>query len=340
MKTYISIIILAFSPVLSAASLFYTAVNLGNPNTDLSDTITLTDISNSGTVTGYSLHGANSSTKGIVWNNGSVTILNNLGGIFTNTSSRAYSVNNSGQVVGSYTSTSLPGVNRSFVLQNNIGADLLTTGIGPSNGSIAYSINDGGVIVGGGSVNLGGNFYLENGITISLPHLSNDTRAQANDINNNNVTVGKSYGSGTISAVMWQNGTISSLGLTGSYSESFAINDDGQIIGMSSNGGFLWKDGVTTYFPDYDMRDINNLGQIIAGNRIYDNGTFKDIEIVSDLDPTGGVFYPRVINDQGQIAGIGSNGNVFLLTPTTIPEPSQTMVLLISSIVFITRRKK
>ncbi len=330
MKKYVLILaaIFALASSASASVLNYTAVDLGNPNAGW--TTTITDINNSGMVTGYSMSPYDSSSRGLIWNNGSFTVLGDFGGGTYNgmTLTKAFSVNDSGSVVGSYYSSSLAGFNRAFIWKNGSATDLGVKGPpGLDTGSIAYGINNNNVVVGAGSVNTRGNFYWQNGVSSILPSLSNDNMARAFGINNNNVTVGQSYGSGVITAVMWQNGSVINLGLGGSFSKAVAINDNNQIIGQCDVGSFLWDNGNLRLFPGSTLSAINNSGEIIADGSIYQDGQYYGLNIVNSGALDGLSIAAQAINDNGQIAGIGPNGDTFLLTPTTVPEPASASLV-------------
>ena len=103
---------------------------------------------------------------------------------------------------------------------------------------------------------------------------------------------------------------ITDLGtLSGGFSEAFAINDRGQIVGRSMvKGGifhaFLWENGKmrdlgTLGGRESSATDINDHGQVVGGGGptthgfLWHNGTMRDL----------GLFRPEDINNRGQIVG-------------------------------------
>jgi len=117
-------------------------------------------------------------------------------------------------------------------------------------------------------------------------------------------------------AVLWSGGEIIDLGTLGGNSAAYAINDAGQVVGMSyvaqyESHAFLWQDGtlidLTATFdaPIGAGRDINALGQIIGGSILLDlNGTITDLGSLG-----GGVTVAEAINDHGQVVGYSYRAN-------------------------------
>lgn len=140
------------------------------------------------------------------------------------------------------------------------------------------------------------------------------------DINDRGQVVGVSHlGQDFISprrAVLWESqGGLIDLGtLPGdNQSEAHAINNRGQIIGISwnqvfSGRPFLWTDGVMTELPGLsDALDINDRGQIVgavrAGGRftpvVWENGTMTPLP----LPPGSWSILNAAINARGQVVG-------------------------------------
>ena len=104
----------------------------------------------------------------------------------------------------------------------------------------AYAVNNDGQVVGWSDNDdqLSHAFLWENGVMVDLG------QGGANDINNSGQIVGGSF--------LWEDGTITDLGtISGTgRSEAYGINDLGQIVGYSREGGssyrqpFIWEDGV------------------------------------------------------------------------------------------------
>jgi probable HAF family extracellular repeat protein len=313
-----------------AGNISYNAIDLGQPVDGW--TTTVTSMNDSGVIVGYCMAPGNTATKGFVWANGSYTFLDSLGGVYT----RAYGVNDSGQVVGQYRRAD--NMFRAFIWQNGTMQDL---NIGDSSvGNIAYSINDNGVVAGAYGSRWG--FVLKNGATSLLPTLSGDIGVLPYAINNHDVAAGKSFGTGTphLSAVDWTSGSVASLGLGGNQSWASAINDNGLIIGQCDTGGFLWDAGSLSYYDGY-LYAINNNGEIVGVNytaSLVKNGQLFNLNDLIAPGSLSTLSAAYAINDNGDIAGVQANGNIFMLTP--VPEPS-TMILLFSGLsALLLRRKK
>jgi len=141
--------------------------------------------------------------------------------------------------------------------------------------SNALAINDSGQITGQFGVVLGGGsaFIATDGVITLL-----EPWGSGHAINQSGVVAGNS---GDI-ASMWQpNGRPMLLGtLSGKYSYASCINDDGEIVGHSSNPmrieAFRWSDGVmkplgTLGYGHSEANSINNAG-IIVGKLQNDSG--------------------------------------------------------------------
>jgi probable HAF family extracellular repeat protein len=221
----------------------------------------------------------------------------------------------------------------------------------PSRGgySFASGINDAGQVV--GSAFLPGQpvgyATLWNGTTaIQLGPTGTSSVAQAinsagqvvGEINNNNATL----------AIVWNGATATTLGtLGGTGGFAYGINNTGQVGGYSNTAGnaaehaTLWNgttatDLATLGGPNSVANGINSAGQVVgyAGTPgdAADDATLwaggKIIDLNSELTRSLGnnVTLTRAvaINDNGQIAADGSNGEAYLLTPTPVPLPARS----------------
>lgn len=203
-------------------------------------------------------------------------------------------------------------------------------------GSDAYAINDLRLVVGGAYDFPGSQttavYWDDTGIH-ALPRLADSFHSlnvtRAVDVNNDGLIVGSSpYVQGFWEAVTWSGGAIQELGFlgTGTFSQALAVNDLGQIVGVSTttiNGsplthGFIWSDGA--------MQDLNDLVGPL-GEGIY-------------------IDYALGINEQGQIVGTIRGPHNFIravrLDPIGVPEPSAWAMLILgfTSVGAMARRQR
>jgi probable HAF family extracellular repeat protein len=251
---------------------------------------------------------------GFVWQNGVMTGVPTLGG----NNSAAVGANNLGQVVG-YAETAHQ--DSSCVPPQVL--DIKAVVWGPRKGQIH-----------------------------ELPTYGSDVLAAAVGINDNGDVVGLSgtcavpvYNTAlAVHAVVWRNGQVSNLpGLGGVMNNAaFAINNSGQIVGISDPRGdattyaVLWQNGAITNLGVLPgdvtsvAYDINAQGQVVGDSCdaafncrafLWDHGVMMDLN--SLIPPTSPLYLTGVggINDEGEIAGtaaLKSNPNeapAFLAIP-------------------------
>ncbi|MCH8879493.1 MAG: hypothetical protein IID34_06370 [Planctomycetes bacterium] len=240
-----------------------------------------------------------------LWQNGQYFNLAELSGLAEVAFSGASDINNTGQIAGDFRakqSTIDQAVRWSFVdgQWSVTTLDLLDL---PD--TEASAINDAGLIVGQGKVDEEDPVWPEasvwhaalwdaQGNATDLGTLGG-ARSRAADINNHNQVVGRAETGETFMycteevlpvsrGFMWQNGELFDLGsLGGSVGAASAINDNGQIVGLSLIGDacgsalhpFLWQEGVMIDLNDVIPEDsgwlelenavaINNAGQIVG----------------------------------------------------------------------------
>ncbi|MDO8682417.1 MAG: DUF3466 family protein [Armatimonadota bacterium] len=270
------------------------------------------DVNDNGQVVGVASRAGNNYAPAFLWQNGSMQDLGTLG---ESPQSVATGINNSGQVVG-YSEGG-----HAFLWQNGSMQDL---GVNATN----VAINDNGQVVG----SLGGpSFLWQNG---SMQNLGNK---MPNDINNAGQVVGWGYNS---HAFLWQIGLMltQDLGtLYGGNSEAYAINNIGQVVGVSDNHGFLWQNGLMQDIGFLRVGyDINDIGQVVgwagdaAGNNhpfLWQNGS------IQFLDTLGGLKNSKAyaINNNGLIVGYSTDaaGNQHAVLWEPVPEPSSLAVLVL-----------
>lgn len=268
------------------------------------NTSTAVAINNAGQVVGrFSSGGANA--RVFMYNGGALTDLGSPGpGI------QPAAINNNGEVVGSFSGY---GYGPAAVLYTGGG---WTNILGPgfSYHSYAYSINSSRqtlIRVVHPTTGVEGRYLHSDGVLTGLGY--------ATALNESGQVVGSSGGR----AFLYSGGVTSDLGtLGGNNSTAYGINNNGQIVGVSttSNGttrAFIYSEGT--------MRDLGSASDLMITRLEWDTtpGALKFI-YTNSITPVGGAasaWHPIAINDQGQI--LRSDG--ILLTPI---EPSSTSAKL------------
>jgi probable HAF family extracellular repeat protein len=145
--------------------------------------------------------------------------------------------------------------------------------------SIAWGINANGDVVGWSNGPNGTRAFVYTNLLkmVPLPAVPNRPRSLARDINDAGDIVGSANAGGTDlgHAVLWKGATVQDLGtLGGAFSEAWAINNIGKIVGTSDTAGgavhaFLYTpgSGLSDVTPNSDQgaaTDINDAGEVRA----------------------------------------------------------------------------
>jgi probable HAF family extracellular repeat protein len=132
---------------------------------------------------------------------------------------------------------------------------------------------------------------------IDLGTLPGGTFSEAYALNDHGQVVGRAgTASGTIHAVLWQDGTMIDLGslpgegpFGGGYSEAYGINKRGQVVGMSFTGG-----------PGCDPGSFSSCSHAF----LWDGGIMRDLGVLGGPSSTA-----LAINDRGQAVGLSSTAS-------------------------------
>jgi probable HAF family extracellular repeat protein len=317
MKCKMIFLILVMAALLQTSVLAqsYTAVDLGSLH---GGSARIHDLNNAGQTVGASGHPHGADTHAFFWEQAGG--IRDLGTPFGGDYSVAFSINDSGVVVGS--SNSQQGM---LAFQWTNGKGFKDLGALPGqNSSIAYDINGAGMIAGAS----GSHAVLWNGGAIQdLGTLGGQT-SEAHGINSAGQIVGVSDSAEGQRAFLWSNGVMKNLGALPGDSSSHAdhINDQGMVVGASEGNegtrAFIWssESGIeplteaqgSTYSEAFG---INNQGQIVGqfgsalGVRAFlwsKNSQMVDLNnIVTGLPPGVVLIGAFAINDKGQIVAFG-----------------------------------
>jgi len=270
--------------------------------------------------------------RGVIWN--SSTRYTILGTISEDNGfdSEATWINKSGTAVG----TSIENTSHGFVTVPAIftPTGIIDLGVKNAGSGNAVCINNNGQVVGNLDFNNGTisaeAFLYQNGVMTLLGYpLPSLGYSQATAINNNGLIVGAAIFTTGQQAhpASYTNGAWVDLpsGLTGS-GEATSVNDSGIIVGTWGADYFIYQNGKFAKLnaPRSSLAgppSINNAGQIVVGNFIYQNGAWQDI---NDLDLGDGWTFLEAfgINNQGAIIGLmlrpeGNLERYALLTPVS-----------------------
>lgn len=266
-----------------------------------------------------------------------VTDLGTLGG----TSSQAWAINNSGQIVGqSFTNNSGSSERHAFSYKNGVMQDLGTLG-GPF--SDAFGVNDAGQVVGRseGSQGIESPFLFANNQMTNLGVLPNDWGAVAFSLNKAGATVGLSIHNGSTNpfvfipiyrGFLYKGGVMQDLSLLfgGAPSRAEDINNSGQIVGSFNFDPFDCGQGRAFLYTGDKVMElgvlpgsacsaaiaINDAGEIVGINSAADGSAPRMFYyyqgVMHDLGSVGSEGAgPRSINNAGEIVGSFTPGAPF-----------------------------
>ncbi|MEA5112553.1 MAG: hypothetical protein VB050_00850 [Geobacteraceae bacterium] len=247
------------------------------------------------------------SKKGYVYDSRTGNLLD-MG--FTGSSMNTFSINDSGQVAGSYFNTQM----RNFVYQNGVMTD-----IGNWGQAQAYSypvLNNTGKIAGTAANVYGDNAKsyisdIDGKTAVSVLGDLGGSYSFVRGMNDFGDVVGQSSPiSGSDHAFVYTAGSMKDLGSLGGLSIAYDINNQGQIIGF--------------------YEDANK----VRHSFIYENGAMSDLTSLLTAGSGWDLSYAMALNDQGQIIGYGKLNGVthgYLLSPVTAPVPIPAAAWLLGS---------
>jgi uncharacterized membrane protein len=237
-------------------------------------------------------------------------------------------INNSGQIVGSYTAA---GLTHGFLLSDD---DYITLDVPGATSTAAWDINDAGEIAGsyiaGGATHA---FVLSDG-TFTTFDFPGSTRTMPRGISDSGAIVGEYTASGVLHGFLLAGGEFTTIDVPGATFTSYAseINNAGEIVGRfdipGTNSGFVLSGGtfaeiVVPGTTSSAALGINDSGQIVGG---YTAGGIRHGYLLNEGDytpfdvPDSTFTTPRKINDSGLIVGgYGSGGTTHGFITTAEP---------------------
>lgn len=224
-----------------------------------------------------------------MFENGQATPLRTVGWEYGS----AEDITNNGTVVGHGRSTDWINANgdylvHGFVIDGDTIHEIGTYG----QSSRAFASNEQKVVT--GEIMFDGNyraFQWEDQTLSLLGHLGGFNSRGKDIANSNDAIVGESYNDqGRARAALWKGNDLVDLGTLASdvTSSATAINESGQIVGVSGSTAVMWQHGAVV--------DLNGQVTMPAG-----------VRLMHAID----------INDKGQVLVKGSNDKFYLLTPRT-----------------------
>ena len=272
-----------------------------------------------------------------LWSSGTMTDLGTLGGPDQGSSGSA--INRSGEVAGTagVTGTAKTNGTHAALWTGTTTVDLgALAPLSSGSWSVATGINDSGQVVGYwassvSTINTGAHPWLySNGTMTSLPEPSGLTTpsCQAHMINNSGQIIGNCSNAGSNDhAVLWQNGTVTTLGTLGGLQVTnvTGINNNGQIAGWGTTStgatdGFLDSNGTVTDLGGILPYGLNDNGVMVGtddtGAALIDSG--GTVQNLQNLIPANSGYL------LGGGDAINDNGQIIAPTTTTQTDPTTT----------------
>jgi probable HAF family extracellular repeat protein len=201
--------------------------------------------------------------------------------------SAAFAINNDGQAVGYFWDATF---SHAFTYSNG-----RVTSLAPYANSVAFGVNDFGVIVGRGTDNIHKYPYhaviWSNGTTTNL--FADEVESEAYDVNASGTVVGEFWTGSVGRSFVWQNGQLQTFG-TGLETAAFAVNDSGTVVGLRSTQPCRFCPGEARAF-------VWQNGQLFDLNDLLPQGSGWVLERASDINNTGSIVGRGTIN--GEIHG-------------------------------------
>lgn len=264
-----------------------------------------------------------------LWSSGTMTDLGSLGG--TDQGSSGEAINLSGEVAG-LSQTKTAGVTHAALWTGKTTVDLgALAPLSSGSWSSAFGINDAGQVVGSWAPSqsmrsTGSHPWLYSNGTMTSLTVPSDLTApscEATAINNNGQILGNcTSGTAAGPALLWQNGTVTTLSALGGLHVTYAtaINNNGQIAGYGTTStgatqGFLDNNGTVTNLGSFTPFALNDNGVMIdGGDQIDGGGTIQNLNNLIPANSGYTIGATFAINNNGQIVA-EANGSAVLLTP-------------------------
>ncbi len=275
-------------------------------------TVGPSDINNRGTVASGLMRDGVYSAAIFDSRTGEITPLGSLGGVaFGSFNGTATSVNDFGEAVGySY----VDDLNRhAFLYKNGLMRDLGSLG----GYSAALSINNAGDIVGFSSESAFGVAHpilYRNGKMLTINPFGNPSNEGiAWKLNDRGVVVGEAINGSFTNGFIYSKGAVTNIGTLngGRNSFAYAINDDGQVVGVADAP---FKDSCF----DFETQQTFPCTNYAFQGFLYKRGVMLDLRSLVGSNSGWDVLWPFDINDRGQITGYGLRAGkfrAFLMTP-------------------------